>query len=142
MSTIVLTGRAGADPDLRFTDGQKPFATLRVAEDRSRQNDAGIWVTTHTDWHDVTIYGDRAKQVVEQVRRGDLVLVVGDLSSREVERDGHKRTYWRINAREIGLVRPKGGSHGDGAAGESWATRSTTQAAAASWADTPDEPAF
>ncbi|SNS43172.1 single-strand DNA-binding protein [Micrococcales bacterium KH10] len=120
MSTITLTGNVVADPELRYTQDGTPLLSFRVAENHRRFDKArNEWVDLRTDWHDVTIWRGKAETLAEALKKGDRVVIVGDLESREVEKDGSKRVYWRVQAREIGIV-PKAKSSQPAVAHDPW----------------------
>lgn len=109
MSTITITGRATADPELTFGQDGTPRATLTVAENHRRfDKERNEWVDARTDFHRVTVWRALAEAVAEQVRKGMSVVIVGELESRTIERDGQKQTYWGVTARTVALeVRPE-----------------------------------
>lgn len=101
MTTITLIGRATADAELRFTSGGKAVATLNVA-DNHRRKDGNEWVDDGTTFYRVTAWEHLAEQMAEHVKRGQRVIVVGEVRNREYERDGEKRRSLEIRAYEIG----------------------------------------
>lgn len=103
-NTITITGRLGEDPALRFTQGGKAVANLRLAHSKRKQVD-GEWVDDGpTMWLDVTLWEGRAERIAEQARKGDEVLVTGRLTVRE--HDG--KVYWGIESDAVAVVRSKG----------------------------------
>lgn len=127
MTTITLIGRATADPELRFTSGGKAVATLNVA-DNHRRKDGNEWVDDGTTFYRVTAWEYLAEQVAEQVKRGQRVIVVGELRNREYERDGEKRRSLEIRAYEVGPAldkyRPRDGGSRPAAQGDAWGASS------------------
>lgn len=102
MTTITLIGRATEDPSLRFTSGGKPVCEVSVA-DNHRRKDGNEWVDDGTTYFRVTAWEYLAEQMAEQIKRGQRVIVVGELRNREYEtRDGGKGRSLEVRAYEIG----------------------------------------
>ena len=106
MTTITLIGRATEDPSLRFTQAGKAVATLNVA-DNHRKKERDEWVDDGTTWYRVTAWGYLAEQVAEQIKRGQRVIIVGELRNREYEKDGEKRRSLEIRAYEVASLLAK-----------------------------------
>lgn len=82
MSNISIQGNLVADPDLRFSQGGKAWATFRVAENhRTRQGDR--WVDSPSEFHNVKVFGQLAENIAESLKKGDRVVVVGTTQTRE-----------------------------------------------------------
>jgi single-strand DNA-binding protein len=75
---ITVRGRLGTNPELQRTAGKKPWLRLRVATNR-RVRSGDAWVDGPTSWYDVKMWGDFAENVAESVRKGDAVIVQGEL---------------------------------------------------------------
>lgn len=88
-NTITVSGNLTADPELRRTAADIPFARLRMAVNRR------IFVAERQDWEDrhdgyfnVVAWRDLARHVVASLRKGDRVVVSGRLSRRPYEAVG------------------------------------------------------
>lgn len=117
MATITVTGRAGADVELRFAPSGVAVGTVNVAESHRKRVD-GEWVDDGTSWYRVTLFGRKAETAVDHVRRGSLVVVTGDLRVRDYDaKDGTRGRSVEITANEIGVIpsNPAGmrGAHRD-----------------------------
>jgi single-strand DNA-binding protein len=101
---ITITGRLGADPELRFTQSGAAVASLRIVTDRRFKNaQTGEWESKDTSWWSVQAWKQLAENVAESLSKGDLVIVVGDIKQREYEtREGEKRTVVEVEARHVG----------------------------------------
>src|SRR5690606_25726307 len=105
-NTITITGRLGADPDLRFTQSGKAVANLRLAHSRRKQVNGEWQDDGPTLWLDVTVWKCRAERIAEQARRGDELCVTGALTVREHE----GKQYWGIQSDTVAVVRSAGTS--------------------------------
>ena len=87
MNKVLLVGRVGQDPEIRFSQAGTVFARMTLATERNRKVD-GKWVAD-TDWHTL-IQIARALPAVT-AKKGDLVAVEGELRTRVWDKDGEKR---------------------------------------------------
>ncbi len=61
-----------------------------------------------THWFGVSLFNGAAKWVLENVKKGDRVLVMGRLSSERYEKDGEQVASLRIIARTVRVTARKG----------------------------------
>lgn len=88
MSTnLTVVGNLAADPELRFTRDGKPVATFTVISSTSRKNEAGEWENVDTTGWNVSAWDKLAENVVESLRKGDAVVVVGKAVYKAWEKD-------------------------------------------------------
>lgn len=100
---VTLTGRLVADPDLRFTPKGDAVVNLRVVTSARRLNkQTDKWEDTDTTFWTVSGWRQLAENVAESLSKGDAVVVVGKVKSREWEdKDGGKRVAWEVDAQSI-----------------------------------------
>jgi len=136
LSKAMIIGNLGRDPEMRYTPNGRPVTEFSVAVNQSTKNQqTGEWVEA-TDWFRITVWGDRAERVAEQLRKGNRVFVEGRFRTREYEtRDGQKRISLEITADNVvslesrqrdedgSFSAPAGGFGGTTAAGGSGAGR-------------------
>lgn len=156
MTTITITGRATADPELRFSQSGQAVANLNVAVNHRRFNkQTSEWEDDGADFYAVAAWRQLAENVAESITKGTEVIVVGTLKSRSYDdRDGNKRTVWEITADHIGpslryatAQVTRASSSGGGGAQQARPQQSSParQQADDPWARTPtltDEPPF
>lgn len=102
---VTIDGRVAAEPELRFGQSGTAVCRLRlVAADRRKNESSGEWEDGDTLWLDATCFGKLAENVVESVKKGDLVLVYGKLRTEEwQDRDsGQKRSKVTMIADSVG----------------------------------------
>lgn len=101
---ITLTGRLGADPELRFAQSGTAIANLRVVTDR-RVREGDDWKSVDTTWWQVVAFKQLAERVVERLAKGDPVVVIGRVRGREWEdpKTGEKRHAMQVVADSICL---------------------------------------
>jgi single-strand DNA-binding protein len=107
---------------MRYTPSNRAVTQFNVAVNQSTKNQqTGEWVE-ETDWFRVSVWGDRAERMAEQLRKGNKVFVEGRFRTREFEgRDGKTRTALEITADSVVNLerrpRDEEGSFGGSSAG-------------------------
>jgi len=99
---VMIIGNLGSDPEMRYTPSNRAVTQFNVAVNQSTKNQqTGEWVE-ETDWFRVSVWGDRAERMAEQLRKGNKVFVEGRFRTRQFEgRDGQTRTALEITADSI-----------------------------------------
>jgi single-strand DNA-binding protein len=99
---LMFIGNLGRDPEMRYTPSGRPVTQFTVAVNQSTKNQqTGEW-TEETDWFRVSVWGDRAERVAEQLRKGNRVFVEGRFKTREFEgQDGQKRVSLDVTADNV-----------------------------------------
>ena len=100
---ITFKGRLGADPDVTISSNGTAVTKMRIVTNGRRQIN-GDWEDTDTSWWSVTTFGKQAEAAADQLRKGDLVVVMGKIKQREWEKDGAKRTTADVVADEVAKV--------------------------------------
>lgn len=104
MNTVILTGRAGRDPELRYFESGSAVAHFSLAVDR---NTAGA---EEPDWFDVEVWGKSAQTTADFVRKGSRVGLEGRLQQQKwTDRaTGEKRSKVVVSAYRLELLESKG----------------------------------
>lgn len=80
---VTLVGNLGADPKVWPTESDRVKISFSVAINKSyRDNKTGEWKATDPDWINVVFWGRKEEVAEESFRRGDRVIVVGELRRR------------------------------------------------------------
>ena len=77
---VVLTGRLGADPEMRVTPGGDPVANFSLAVNRSFKGQDGQWHDKLDGFFDCEIFAGVAEKFVVEFKKGDLIQVTGTLA--------------------------------------------------------------
>ena len=101
---ITLTGRLGADPELRFANSGTATCNMRIVTDK-RKKVGDEWVSEEVTWWGVMAFGSLAERCVEQLRKGSPGIVVGRVRGREWDdaKTGETRRILEVFAYSIGL---------------------------------------
>ena len=102
INKVILIGHAGRDPELRYTAGGTPVATVSVATTDRWKDPQSDERRERTEWHRIVAWGRQAELLGEYLAKGALVYVEGSLQTREwTDREGGKRTTTEIRARRV-----------------------------------------
>lgn len=83
LNQCTITGRLGADPEIRRTQSGKPIANMRVACSETWRDDKGER-KEKTEWFTVAIFSEGLCKVVETyLRKGSRVLLQGKMQTRK-----------------------------------------------------------
>ena len=100
VNTVVVSGRATRDPELKTfgTDGK--VASLGIAVDRTvKKDDEYVSVA---NFFDVSVFGNYGELVDKKLRKGDLITIQGELRYESWENEaGEKRSKVSIVAKTI-----------------------------------------
>jgi len=101
LNRVVLIGRLGREPRLRYTPAGEAVATFSLATDRPAR--PGGQAEPHL--HRVVAWARTAELATQHLTKGQLVCVVGRLTYRDYEaRDGQRRRTAEVVARELVLL--------------------------------------
>lgn len=94
---IILHGRLGSNPELKYTMKSEPVCTLSVAEN--------IEGKPSPIWHRVIVWGRQAENCQVFLKKGSEVFVRGRINIREFKcKDGTQRTVEEIKAFSVGFT--------------------------------------
>jgi single-strand DNA-binding protein len=105
VNKVILVGRLGKDPEVRFTAGGKAVANFSIATDESYKDASGE-KQKRTEWHNIVVWGNSVEAFVQKyLHKGDMVYIEGKLQTRSWEKDGVTKYTTEINVTDIkGLV--------------------------------------
>jgi single-strand DNA-binding protein len=104
INKVILIGRLGADPEIRYTPSGAEVATFRIATSESWTNKNGE-KEERTEWHRIVAWRNLAKICGEYLNKGRLVYIEGRLRTRAWEdKDGNKRSTTEVEATEMKML--------------------------------------
>ena len=104
VNKVILIGRLGADPELRYTTDGAPVATFNVATTETWKDKSGN-KQDRTEWHRVVAWRKLGERAAEYLKKGKLVYIEGRIQSRDYEgRDGIKRRAYEIVATNMTML--------------------------------------
>ena len=110
INKVILIGRLGADPEVRYTPDGTMIVNFRIATDESYKNKQGEKVSK-TEWHRIVVFGKLAEICGNYLGKGRLVFIEGRLQTRTWDdKDGNKRSLTEIIASNMQMLESKGQS--------------------------------
>ncbi|MBM4332809.1 MAG: single-stranded DNA-binding protein [Deltaproteobacteria bacterium] len=104
VNKVVLIGRLGADPEIRYTPSGAEVATFRIATSESWTNKSGE-KEERTEWHRIVAWRGLAKICGEYLSKGKLVYIEGKLRTRSWEdREGNKKYTTEVEAADMKML--------------------------------------
>lgn len=114
LNKVMLIGRVGQDPELRYTQSGIPMLNLSVATDESYTDRDGNR-QERTEWHRIVVYDRLAENCSTYLHKGSLVFVEGSLQTRKwQDKEGQNRTSTDIRAQRVQFLDRKGDVRPDG----------------------------
>jgi single-strand DNA-binding protein len=100
MNQITVIGNVGRQPEgLKYTGSGLAVLKFSVADTRGKDDQK------KTSWYDIVVFGDQAEAVVENIGKGDRIMVAGRLQVEDYEKkDGSKGKRVEIIADAVGRV--------------------------------------
>lgn len=103
INKVILLGRLGKDPDMRYTDNGAAVTRISVATERRWKDDQGK-DHKETEWHQVVAWNSLAEACNNYLVKGRLVYIEGRLQTREFVVDDEKRKQTVIVAEEVKFI--------------------------------------
>ena len=113
LNKVMIIGRLGRDPEMRYTPSGRPVTTFSVATSRT-------WISaeggrrTETEWFNVVAWSNLAEICKQHLSKGRLVYVEGRLQTRQWEdNEGNKHSSTEIVANEMIMLDERRDSGGE-----------------------------
>jgi single-strand DNA-binding protein len=103
INTVILVGRVGQDPEIKYFESGSVKARFSVAVDRSFSRENKV-----TDWFNIEVWGRQAEFASEWIRKGTMVAITGQIEvQRWTDQSGNVRETLIVKAQDIRLVGSK-----------------------------------
>ena len=100
LNKVIIMGRLGADPELRYLQSNVPVARFSLAVDRDFKDKASGQKVT--DWIGVVAWRGTAEFAAKYFRKGRVAIVEGRLQTNSyTDQAGNKRSYLEVVADSI-----------------------------------------
>jgi single-strand DNA-binding protein len=101
VNKVILIGRLGGDPEVRYTNNGGAVANFNLATNESWTDKAGQ-KQERTEWHKIVVWGKLGELCGQYLSKGRQAFVEGRLATREwTDKEGHKRYTTEIVATNI-----------------------------------------
>jgi single-strand DNA-binding protein len=110
VNKVILIGRLGRDPELKYTPSGAPVAKFSLATDESYKDHTGEQ-QDRTEWHNIVAWNKLAEICGEYLTKGKLIYIEGSIRSRQwQDQAGNKRTSYEIIAYRMQMLGSKSDS--------------------------------
>ncbi len=102
-NSVVIVGRLGQDPEIKYFESGSVKARFSVAVDRNFSKENKI-----TDWFSIEVWGRKAEFVGEWVKKGTMVSITGVLEvNRYNDPAGNAKEWPYVKASDVSFVGSK-----------------------------------
>lgn len=114
---IIIAGRLGVDPEVRFTSSGQKVTTFRMASNSRRGG------KDETTWWRITVWGEQFDRMIGYFKKGSAIIVMGELAKPEIftDREGRPQVSLNVTASNLSFSpfgksdrAEEGRSQGDG----------------------------
>ena len=118
VNKVILIGRLGKDPEVRYTPDGLMVTNFSLATDEVGKDKSGQKVQ-RTEWHRIVTFGKLAETCGNYLAKGKLIFVEGRIRTQSWEdKEGNKRYTTEIVASEMRMLESKGQGRGSEAPAE------------------------
>jgi single-strand DNA-binding protein len=110
VNKVILLGNLGADPEVKYLEGEKVVANLSLATTEAYTDRSGNRVE-QTEWHDLELWDQQAKIAEKYLKKGSQIYVEGKIKSDKwTDEQGQNRKKTKIRVLSFTMVggRPEG----------------------------------
>lgn len=101
LNKVLIIGRLGKDPDMRYTQGGSPVTTFSVASGRQWRDATGE-VHDETEWFNVVTWNKLAEICHEHLHKASRVYIEGRLQTRQwQDQDGQSHSRVEVVASDM-----------------------------------------
>ncbi|HDS1238697.1 TPA: single-stranded DNA-binding protein [Pluralibacter gergoviae] len=113
VNRVIILGRVGQDPEIRYSPSGTAFASLSVATSEQWRDKQSGEQKELTEWHKVSIVGKLAEIAGQYVKKGDQVYFEGQLRTRKwQDNQGNDRYTTEILVGMNGVMQMLGARQG------------------------------
>lgn len=104
INKVILIGRLGNDPDVRYTASGGAVTTVSLATSEKWTDKQGQ-PQSRTEWHRVVFFGKLAEVAGQYLKKGSQIYVEGSIrTSKYTDKNGIERYSTDINANEMQML--------------------------------------
>lgn len=116
VNKVILVGRLGQDPELKYTQSSQAIARFSVATSEQWKDKNSGQMQERTEWHRIVVWGKMAEICGQHLAKGRQVYIEGKLQTRswEDQASGQKKYTTEIVANTVQFL----GSTGERSTGQ------------------------
>lgn len=105
VNKVILVGRLGADPEIRYTAAGSAVANVSLATNETWKDKQTGEFQERTEWHRVVMFTHLAERAGEYLRKGSQIYVEGNLRTQKwQDQSGQDRWTTEIVARDMQML--------------------------------------
>ncbi|MCU0402857.1 MAG: single-stranded DNA-binding protein [Algoriphagus sp.] len=134
INKVILVGNLGADPEVKYLEGEKVVANVSLATTEAYKDRSGNRVE-QTEWHDLEMWDQQAKIAEQYLKKGSQIYVEGKIKTEKwTDENNQPRKRTRIRVLNFTMLggRPEGMGGGQAQASAPSASKPMNQAVPAS----------
>ena len=114
LNKVMLIGRLGRDPELRYTPGGLAIANFTLATSEEWKDKDSGEKKERTEWHRIVVFGKLGELCGEYLAKGRQAYIEGRLQTRSWEKDGVTRYTTEIVASNVQFLSAKDSANAGG----------------------------
>lgn len=107
VNLVIIAGRLGKDPELRYTKEGTAVCGLTVATSESYVDKASGERKEVTEWHKVTAWGKQAETAAKYLKKGSWLHVRGHNRTHKYDKDGQTHYATEVVCDRLDFIGPK-----------------------------------
>lgn len=139
VNKVILVGNLGADPEVKYLEGDNVVANVSLATTEAYKNREGQRVE-QTEWHDLELWGGQARIAEQYLKKGSQIYVEGKIKTDKwQDEQGQNRYRTKVRVLSFTMLGSKPESSDGGAPQNNKAAATAPQSSNAAVA-TPSKP--
>ncbi len=115
VNKVILVGRLGQNPEIRYTPSGAAVANFSIATSESWLDKAGQ-KQERAEWHRIVVWGKQAESCGQYLAKGKQVYVEGRLQTRQwQDKEGQAKSTTEVHAQTVQFLGAAGGGAGGAA---------------------------
>jgi single-strand DNA-binding protein len=106
LNKVMLIGRLGKDPELKYTEKGTAYCNFSLATDESYKDESGNKVE-RTEWHNIVTWRKLAEICQQYLKKGSKIYCEGKLQTDSYEKEGIKRYSTKIVMTDMSMLDSK-----------------------------------
>ncbi|MFZ9035176.1 MAG: single-stranded DNA-binding protein [Francisellaceae bacterium] len=115
VNKVILLGRLGVDPEVRYMPSGTTVANIRMATNDAYKDRQSGQLIENTEWHRVVVFGKSAEVVAQYCRKGSMLYIEGRIRTNKwQDQNGQDRYTTEIVATEVQLMGSRNDNNASG----------------------------
>ncbi len=104
INKVEIQGFLGKDAVIKTFESGRTLMSMSVATNESYKNNQDEWVT-NTTWHNVTYWKNKKDEIIDFLKKGEMIAISGKLNTRKyTDKQGQDRYITEIIAQKLEQV--------------------------------------